>query len=219
MGIIKRDIAVCTAVAAVAVFFILAAPVQAQANTTPPASISDLNETAVGDTWINWTWTNPSDVNFSLVMVYDVEGVLKTNVSGVSGNMSYLNTSSIEPFEANTTYTICTHTVDTEGNINTTWVNDSATTLPSPEVTPEAEVIPEVEAPTETEAEVVPEVAETLEAEAEVTPAVEAPTEAEEVAPPEATPEAEAPPKTPGFETIFAITSLLAVTYLVRIRK
>jgi hypothetical protein len=134
MGIIKGNIAVCTAVAAVAVFFILAAPVQAQANTTSPASISDLNETAVGDTWINWTWTNPSDVNFSLVMVYGVDGVLKTNVSGVPGNMSYLNTSSIdEPFEANTTYTICTHTVDTEGNINTTWVNDSATTLPSPE--------------------------------------------------------------------------------------
>ena len=197
MGIIKRDIAVCTAVAAVAVFFILAAPVQAQANTTSPASISDLNETAVGDTWINWTWTNPSDVNFSLVMVYDVEGVLKTNVSGVPGNMSYLNTSSIEPFEANTTYTICTHTVDTEGNINTTWVNDSATTLPSPEA--------------EAEAEVIPEVAETLEA--EVTPAVEAPTEAV------ATPEAEAQPKSPGFETIFAIASLLAVTYLVRIRK
>lgn len=100
-----------------AVFFGLIVPVQAQADITQPASASDLKEIAVGSTWINWTWINPPDADFSHVMVYDVHGVLKTNVSGAPGEMSYLNTSSIEPFEPNKTYTICTHTVDTYGNI------------------------------------------------------------------------------------------------------
>ena len=130
---IVRNIAV--GIVVFAVFFGLIVPVQAQADITPPTSASDLKEIAVGCTWINWTWINPPDADFSHVMVYDVHGVLKTNVSGAPGEMSYLNTSSIEPFEPNKTYTICTHTVDTYGNINPTWVNDSATTLPAP-VTP-----------------------------------------------------------------------------------
>lgn len=109
-------------------------PVQAS-ETTPPASVSNLKETAVGCTWINWTWTNPPDADFSHVMVYDMYGVLKTNVSGAPGEMSYLNISNIEPFEPSKTYTICTHTVDTYGNINYMWVNGSATTLPAP-ITP-----------------------------------------------------------------------------------
>ena len=44
---------------------------------TTPTSISDLQNTT-GATWINWTWTNPSDNDFAYTMVY-LNGVFKTN--------------------------------------------------------------------------------------------------------------------------------------------
>ena len=46
---------------------------------TTPTSISDLHNTT-GATWINWTWTNPSDNDFAYTMVY-LNGVFKTNTS------------------------------------------------------------------------------------------------------------------------------------------
>ena len=95
---------------------------------TPPVGVSDLHETAVGSTWINWTWTNPPDPDFNHTMVYDGHGVWKANVSGAPDGTSYINTSDFCTFDPYTTYTILTRTVDVHGNINYTWVNDSART-------------------------------------------------------------------------------------------
>ncbi|PXF52946.1 MAG: hypothetical protein C4B56_04055 [Candidatus Methanophagaceae archaeon] len=91
-------------------------------DTTPPASVSNLNKTS-GVTWINWTWTNPLDSDFGYVMVY-LNGTWKTNTS-----VPYYNATELLP---NTSYTISTRTVDTHGNINQTWVNDTAKTLTTP---------------------------------------------------------------------------------------
>ena len=88
-------------------------------DTTPPASISDL-QNITGTTWINWTWTNPTDADFNHTMVY-LNGVLKKSTS----NQYYNATGLI----ANTSYEIGTHTGDTYGNVNTTWVNQTAKTV------------------------------------------------------------------------------------------
>jgi len=96
-------------------------------NTTPPASISDLQNTT-GTTWINWTWTNPADDDFSHVMLY-LNGIWKANTSD-----AYYNATGLSP---ETTYEIGTRTVDTNGNVNTTtWVNQTATTLAVPNSPP-----------------------------------------------------------------------------------
>ncbi len=95
-------------------------------DTTPPASITNLTYTS-GTTWINWTWTNPTDADFNYTMVY-LNGPWKTNTSDKFFNATGLN--------AGTDYEIATRTVDTNGNINETWVNQTATTLPySPNIT------------------------------------------------------------------------------------
>ena len=93
----------------------------------PPACITSLTN-VTGRTWINWTWTNPVDPDFSHVMVY-INGEFRTNVSEPTHNVTGLI--------PNTEYTIGTRTVDESGNINITWVNDTATTLPydAPDIT------------------------------------------------------------------------------------
>jgi len=86
---------------------------------TPPASISDL-QNSTGTTWINWTWTNPTDNDFNHTMVY-LDGVLQTNTSD-----AYYNATGLI---ANISYEIGTHTVDINGNVNTTWVNQTTKTV------------------------------------------------------------------------------------------
>ncbi|WP_305064394.1 S8 family serine peptidase [Methanococcoides sp.] len=89
-------------------------------DTIAPASVTGLSVSGKGSTWINWTWTNPSDGDFNYTMIY-LDGVFKTNMTGASYNATGL----ID----NTEYNISTHTVDTVGIINSTWINDSASTL------------------------------------------------------------------------------------------
>ena len=91
-------------------------------DTTPPASVEGLNETDKGTTWILWEWIYPFEPDFSHTMVY-INGTFKANVSAPAH--SY-NATGLKP---NTTYEIGTRTVDVAGNINMTWVNDTATTL------------------------------------------------------------------------------------------
>ena len=92
-------------------------------DTTPPASITQLHNTTYEQTYINWTWTDPIDTDFSYIMVY-LNGTFETNVStGIQFyNATELNSS--------TEYQISTHTVDTAGIINETWVNSTARTSP-----------------------------------------------------------------------------------------
>ena len=87
-------------------------------DTAPPSAISNLQNTT-GTTWINWTWINPEDDDFSHTMVY-LDGVWKTSTSDAYYNATGLS--------ADTTYELSTLTVDTNGNVNTIWVNQTAKT-------------------------------------------------------------------------------------------
>jgi PGF-pre-PGF domain-containing protein len=100
-------------------------------DTTPPASVTNLRETDIGQSYIEWSWINPTDTDFSHVMVYiDDEFVTTTSED------YYAATELTEDI----TYTISIKTVDTSGNINSTWVEDSATTAVSEDTTPPASV-------------------------------------------------------------------------------
>ncbi|MCD4704077.1 MAG: PGF-pre-PGF domain-containing protein, partial [Methanosarcinaceae archaeon] len=89
-------------------------------NTLPPSSVTGLSESAKGSTWITWTWTNPADVDLNHTMIY-LNGTFMNNVTGTSYNVTGL--------ADNSDYELQTRTVDTADNINSTWVNDSASTL------------------------------------------------------------------------------------------
>ena len=89
--------------------------------TTPPASVTNLTNATYEPMSINWTWTDPADVDFDHVEVY-IDGLPHGTVAkGVqSFNSSY--------FKPNSSHTISTRTWDTSGNVNTTWVNSTAST-------------------------------------------------------------------------------------------
>ncbi len=91
------------------------------ADTQPPESIKDLHNISYAPNYINWTWIDPEDVDFSHVMIY-INGSFKTNVT--KGVQSY-NADNLTP---NGSYMIGTRTVDSSGNTNTSWVNHTATT-------------------------------------------------------------------------------------------
>ena len=82
---------------------------------TPPNSITSLTN-HTGNFYHNWTWTNPTDSDFNYSMVY-INGVWVLNTS-----LTYYNLSA-SPHNCST---ISTHTVDTNGNINNTWVNHTS---------------------------------------------------------------------------------------------
>ncbi len=94
------------------------------ADTTSPASVSNLGEIDKGPTWVLWEWTNPSDSDFNHTKVY-IDGVFKADVYAPS--RSY-NAAGLSP---DATYTIGIRTVDDSGNINAALVEDTATTLSS----------------------------------------------------------------------------------------
>jgi len=90
---------------------------------TAPSSITNLHSTA-GTTWLNFTWTNPSDPDFNHTELY-LNGTYFTNIPAPQ---NYYNITGLLPY---TSYELSTRTVDTFGNINLTWVNDTASTLPA----------------------------------------------------------------------------------------
>ncbi|MCK4527690.1 hypothetical protein KAW18_09990 [candidate division WOR-3 bacterium] len=90
-------------------------------DVTAPASITNLGS-ETGNFWINWTWTNPEDADFSRVMIY-IDDLFVTNVSEPQ---NWYNGT----YEPHATKTISTHTVDTSGNINEAWVYQT-TTIPN----------------------------------------------------------------------------------------
>ncbi len=95
-------------------------------DTTPPSSITNLTNITSAQTYINWTWTDPSDPDFSNVTIY-LNGIFQQNVSK---GIQYYNATNLTPG----THTIATRTADTSGNINQTWINHTATTLSSGEI-------------------------------------------------------------------------------------
>jgi PGF-pre-PGF domain-containing protein len=88
-------------------------------DTIPPFTIINLKNTT-GETWINWTWDNPADTDFNYTMIY-INSSFAENVT-----LNYYNLTNLLP---NTSHTISTRTVDTAGNINETWVNQTTFTL------------------------------------------------------------------------------------------
>ncbi|MCE8425608.1 MAG: hypothetical protein J5U17_07515 [Candidatus Methanoperedens sp.] len=90
---------------------------------TPPDSITDLHNTTYSQTYINWTWNDPSNSDFDHVEVY-LNGTFKINVFK---GLQFYNATGLTPA---TLYNISTRTVDTAGNINQTWVNKTARTAP-----------------------------------------------------------------------------------------
>jgi len=97
-------------------------------DNTPPLGITYLENITHARTYINWTWTDPVNSDFSKVMVY-LDGVFQENVN--SGVQCY-NATLLTP---GTMYEIGTKTVDTTGNINHTWVNHTATTASTTDTT------------------------------------------------------------------------------------
>jgi hypothetical protein len=85
-----------------------------ETDTTPPATITNL-DAEVGDDWINWTWTNPSDDDFSHCRIY-IDDVYVGNTSDEFYYLDDLDEG---------TYLITIHTQDTNGNINNTDVSDT----------------------------------------------------------------------------------------------
>jgi hypothetical protein len=90
-------------------------------DTTPPASIINLKNISYAQNSINWTWDNPYDPDFYKVMVY-INGMFKGYVPKV---VRFYNATNLTPGNS---YTISTHTVDVSGNINSTWLNHTAST-------------------------------------------------------------------------------------------
>ena len=84
-------------------------------DTTPPSSITNLNY-ITESTWINWTWIDPNDLDFSHVEIY-LNGTFQINVSK---GIQYYTATNLTP---DTSYTLNTRTVDIVGNVNATWVN------------------------------------------------------------------------------------------------
>ncbi|MBW2980813.1 hypothetical protein KY360_05345 [Candidatus Woesearchaeota archaeon] len=91
-------------------------------DTAAPATVTNLANQSAGYTWIYWNWTNPSDTDFNHTEVW-INGTFYANVSAPD---NFYNATGLT---TDTWYEIQTRTVDNNGNINTTWVNDSAKTL------------------------------------------------------------------------------------------
>ena len=84
------------------------------------APVTNLQDSAVGSTWIRWTWTNPTDSRFSHVIVY---------IDGSFATMTSNNYYELTGLVGGTTHSIGIKTVDIEGNVGSEMVVDSATTV------------------------------------------------------------------------------------------
>ncbi|MFZ3382604.1 MAG: NosD domain-containing protein [Candidatus Methanoperedens sp.] len=102
-------------------------------DTTPPAIITNLANVTYASTYINWSWTDPADIDFNHVEVY-LDGIQKPNILA---GVRYYNATGLM---ASTTHEISTRTVDNSGNVNATWKNHTATTASSPDTSAPASV-------------------------------------------------------------------------------
>ncbi|CAG0957885.1 hypothetical protein METP3_00644 [Methanosarcinales archaeon] len=86
----------------------------------PPASVTDLVNVSYVTNYINWTWTDPADLDFEKVLIY-LDGA---PMGEVPIGVQFYN-ATVSPG----TYTIGTKTVDERGNINATMKTHTATTI------------------------------------------------------------------------------------------
>ncbi|MDY6865385.1 MAG: DUF2341 domain-containing protein [Halobacteriota archaeon] len=93
-----------------------------QDDTTPPSGVTDLHNTTFESDYIIWAWDAPPEEDYSHLQVY-INNEYKGTTSG-----KWYNATGLTPGVA---HTIGTLTVDSCGNVNTAWVNDSADTYKS----------------------------------------------------------------------------------------
>ena len=86
------------------------------------APITNLTVIGYSDDYITWNWTNPTYDEFNHTEIYKNGGWV-ANITTPDNEVSFLS------LDSNTNYTISTRTVDDDGNINETWVNDTQKTL------------------------------------------------------------------------------------------
>ncbi|KCZ70808.1 hypothetical protein ANME2D_02833 [Candidatus Methanoperedens nitroreducens] len=96
---------------------ILSVKTAVAADTTPPASVSNPG-TTTGNFFINNTWVNPEDTDFSYVWFRYSDGTILQNITNPD---NYLNLT----WSPHYTQNISAQTVDTSGNVNQTkvWFN------------------------------------------------------------------------------------------------
>lgn len=90
-------------------------------DTDPPASIEGLYYTTPNCYNITWHWTLPADQDLNHTMIYR-NGVFFYNLSALYDDDTW------EGLDYSTAYIISILTVDATGNVNTTWVNETAIT-------------------------------------------------------------------------------------------
>lgn len=88
----------------------------------PPDKIWYLTAVDIGRTYVNWTWENPEDIDYSYANIY----INDKFVTNVSKSRSFYNFTKATP---DTTYKIGIRTVDSNKNINLIWVIDIEKTL------------------------------------------------------------------------------------------
>ncbi len=100
-------------------------------DTQPPAVITNLtHKTGLdksGRAWINWSWDNPEDQDFSYVMIY-IDNIPMENTSG-----SYF---SIDGLSKDADYNISILSADIVDNINYTEIKDTVKTPPPDTIPP-----------------------------------------------------------------------------------
>jgi PKD repeat protein len=89
-------------------------------DTTPPGAIQGLTNDTTTCEQITWDWQSPSDTDFNHTMIYR-DGVFQYNLS----NITYSDVWS--GLTGGQTYEFESRTVDITGNVDTDWVNQSAT--------------------------------------------------------------------------------------------
>ncbi len=98
-------------------------------DVTPPANVANLLVSDVASDSITWTWTNPSDSDFDMVLVYFGETGFEENLVNVTVadliNDEYVAIGLLPETE----YTIKLFTADLSGNANAVGVSDSEITL------------------------------------------------------------------------------------------
>jgi hypothetical protein len=105
---------------------------------TAPGTISDLSIITRGQDSLYWTWTNPSDTDYTTAIIY----INDINIANTTNN--YYTAGALD---SNAIYTIKVHTKDSSGNINTSDVTSTTTTLPSTPGSPGAPSAPSTTAP------------------------------------------------------------------------
>jgi PKD repeat protein len=91
-------------------------------DTTPPGNVTGLAESGSGADWIEWSWTNPADLDFDHVELW-LNGTFIQNIS------SPVNSYNFSELSSGTVYEVLVITVDAAGNRNTPGISDTASTL------------------------------------------------------------------------------------------